>query len=154
MVMLRSWSHLTFVSPRRNQSSSPNTDRVWIFFVVTSGNPAVRSKRIWCPKTRAGPGAGAVALLHSFVEDPLEEIEVGLHVVEPRSSEVHGSGHRGAGVAADPDLLTLTHSTCTRPARRSAVPWLATYDVGSRPPASHWPIPALSEPVTGSSGMP
>src|SRR5689334_6581090 len=55
MVTPRSCSHLTLVSPRRNHSSSANTDRVWIFFVVTSGKPAARSKRIWCPKTDRVP---------------------------------------------------------------------------------------------------
>src|SRR4051812_13295106 len=55
MVTPRSWSHFTLVSPRRNHSSSAKTDRVWTFFVVTSGKPADRSKRIWWPKTESVP---------------------------------------------------------------------------------------------------
>jgi hypothetical protein len=43
------------VSPRRNHNSSPNTDRVWIFFVVTSGKPSARLNRIWWPKTLSVP---------------------------------------------------------------------------------------------------
>src|SRR4051812_2330139 len=43
------------VSPRRNHSSSANTERVCTFLVVTSGKPAVRSKGIWCPNTLRVP---------------------------------------------------------------------------------------------------
>src|SRR5215213_1190644 len=53
--MPRSCSHFTLVSPRMNHNSSPNTDRVCTFLVVTSGKPAARSKRIWCPKTLRVP---------------------------------------------------------------------------------------------------
>ena len=42
----------------------------------------------------------------------------------------------------------------TRPRRPRAVPCEATYDVGNRPPASHWATPALRLPVTGSSAIP
>ena len=55
IVMPRSWSHLTLVSPRMNHSSSPKIDRVCTFLVVTSGNPSARSKRIWWPKTLRVP---------------------------------------------------------------------------------------------------
>src|SRR6188472_1220594 len=55
MLTPRSCSHLTLVSPRRNHSSSANTDRVWTFLVVTSGKPSPRSKRIWCPNTDSVP---------------------------------------------------------------------------------------------------
>ena len=74
--MPRSCSHLTLVSPRRNHSSSPNTDRVWIFFVVTSGKPVAEVEPHLVAEDAQGAGAGAVALLHALVEDPLEEIEV------------------------------------------------------------------------------
>ena len=41
---------------------------------------------------------------------------------------------------------------CTRPARPSAVPWLATYGAVARPlPSSHCATDALRLPVTGSS---
>ena len=41
---------------------------------------------------------------------------------------------------------------CTRPARPSAVPWLATYGAWSRPvPSSHCASEAFKLPVTGSS---
>ena len=36
-----------FVEPWRNHRSSWMTERMWIDFVVTTGNPAARSKRIW-----------------------------------------------------------------------------------------------------------
>src|SRR3954453_11567315 len=55
IVTPRSWSHFTLVSPRRNQSSSAKTERVWTFLVVTSGNPLERSNRIWWPKTESVP---------------------------------------------------------------------------------------------------
>ena len=42
-----SCSERTFPSPRRNQRSSFATDGKCTFFVVTSGKPSARSKRIW-----------------------------------------------------------------------------------------------------------
>src|SRR5215831_20631170 len=51
MVTPRSCSQRALPSPRRNQSSSRITERRCTFFVVTSGKPSRRSKRIWCPKT-------------------------------------------------------------------------------------------------------
>ena len=48
-------SERTFVSPRRNQSSSSTTDFRWMLLVVTSGKPSVRSNRSCAPKTESVP---------------------------------------------------------------------------------------------------
>ena len=79
MLTPRSCSHLTLVSPRRNHSSSANTERVWTFLVVTSGNPTARSKRIWCPNTLRVPVPVRSSFVDAVVEDALEEVEVLLH---------------------------------------------------------------------------
>ena len=79
IVMPRSWSHLTFVSPRMNHSSSPKTDRVCTFLVVTQREPGGEVEAHLVAEDAAGAGAGAVGLLDSLVEDPPEEVEVRLH---------------------------------------------------------------------------
>ena len=43
--------YFTLVSPRRNHSSSYIIDLRCSFFVVRSGKPLARSKRIWLPNT-------------------------------------------------------------------------------------------------------
>ena len=67
------------VSPRRNHSSSANTDRVCTFLVVTSGKPVGQVEAHLVAEDRPRAGAGAVGLLDALVEDPLEEVEVLLH---------------------------------------------------------------------------
>ena len=51
IVTSRSCSQRALPSPRRNQSSSRMIERRCTFFVVTSGKPSLRSKRIWWPNT-------------------------------------------------------------------------------------------------------
>ena len=53
-------------------------DRGCTFFVVTSGKPRRRSKRIWWPKTLRVP-VPVRSPSRRRVEDALEEIEVCLH---------------------------------------------------------------------------
>ena len=95
IVTPRSCSHLTLVSPRRNHSSSAKTERVCTFLVVTSGKPCGEVEPHLVAEDAAGAGAGAVALLRPVVEDPLEEVEVVLHVRQ--RSRVH---RRAPGDAA------------------------------------------------------
>ena len=70
------------MSPRRNQSSSPTTAGTCTFFVVTSGKPAARSKRIWCPKTLSVPVPVRSPFSRPLVEHALEEIEVLPHAAD------------------------------------------------------------------------
>ena len=44
-----------FVSPFKNHNNSTIIERRCTFFVVTSGNPLDKSKRIWCPKIEVVP---------------------------------------------------------------------------------------------------
>ena len=53
--MPRSCSQRALPSPRRNHKSSSAIERKWTFFVVTSGKPSLRSKRIWQPNTLLVP---------------------------------------------------------------------------------------------------
>src|SRR5687768_5814195 len=49
---LRYW---ILVSPRKNHSSSWMMDFKWHFFVVISGKPSDKSKRIWYPNMESVP---------------------------------------------------------------------------------------------------
>ncbi len=152
--MPRSWSHFTLVSPRRNHSSSPKTERVWTFLVVTSGKPAARSKRIWWPKTpacrcRCGrpsprPRRGSA-----------EEVEVLLHGAETTAPQhEHGSRRWSSPCRRRPRPVPSTVSTCTRPPRPSAVPCAATYDAGStvaREPLGDAGVEAAGHRVLGDA---
>ncbi|MCY1377221.1 hypothetical protein D9M69_647790 [compost metagenome] len=55
MLTPLSFSQAMLVSPRRNHSSSMKIDRVCSFFVVSSGKPLDKSKRIWRPNTPRVP---------------------------------------------------------------------------------------------------
>ena len=160
-VTPRSCSHFTLVSPRRNHSSSAKTARVCTFLVVTSGKPAARSKRIWWPKTLRVPVPVRSPFSTPSSRMRVEEVEVGLHAAEttaaagPRSlRRVDLAADRRRRVPADPDARPPRGRRAPARGRPSAVPCEATYDAGSRSPASHWPMPALRLPVTGSSPIP
>ena len=43
------------VAAQEPQQLAEDADRVWTFFVVTSGKPSARSKRIWWPNTQRVP---------------------------------------------------------------------------------------------------
>src|SRR3989339_872118 len=55
-----------FVSPRRNHRSSWMMERVWSFFVVSSGKPSLRSSRNCRPNTLNVPVPVRSALLLPF----------------------------------------------------------------------------------------
>ena len=73
------------------------------------------------PEDRQRAGAGAVALLHALVEDPLEEVEVGLHGPS-LVAETDRPGDRSSWRPRRPRPSSPSRSTCTRPRRRARCP--------------------------------
>src|SRR4051794_15351886 len=153
--MPRSWSHFTLVSPRRNHSSSPNTERVWIFLVVTRGKPARRSKRIWWPKTERVPVP--VRSPFSTPSSRTRWRRSRYCCTVPTLVERHGSGDRRSRVATDPDLaVDGLHVHPAGPAERGALGG----DVRRRQPGAGEPLPdarveraghrVLRHPVAGA----
>ena len=93
IVMPRSCSQRTLVSPRRNHSSSPMIDRRCTFLVVTSGKPSVRSNRIWWPNT----------------------LRVPVPVRSALSTPWSGRGRAGRGTAARPEPTGRDRPAGVRP---------------------------------------
>src|SRR3954470_6758265 len=115
IVTPRSWSHFTFVSPRRNQSSSAKTDRVCTLLVVTSGKPSERSNRIWCPKTESVP-----VPVRSDFSTPSSRIRVRRSRYDCTTPNLVGDGDLAAdrrpGVSSHPHRAPLTPHVPPAPA--------------------------------------
>ena len=151
------------VAAQEPQQLGEDADRVCTFFVVTSGKPAARSKRIWWPKTLRVP-----VPVRSPFSTPSSRMRAGGRgraarrrhyrrtAGPPRrpTSEIDLAADRRRRVAADPERRRPRGRRAPGRAGPARCPATATYDAGSRSPASHWPMPALRLPVTGSSPIP
>ena len=85
----------------------------------------------------ARAGAGAVALLDARRRGSAGGGRGTAARRRPYRPSATFAGDHQPGVPADPQRPRPRRSTCTRPRRPRTVPWEATYDDGSRSPASH-----------------